>query len=36
MLEQSNNFYTPSGIHVYTKDEMMNDLVDLELHSQNI
>ena len=30
MLEQSNNFYTPSGIHVYTKDEMMNDLVDLE------
>ena len=30
MLEQSSNFYTPSGIHVYTKDEMMNDLVDLE------
>ena len=30
MLEQSNNFYTPSGIHVYTKDKMMNDLVDLE------
>ena len=30
MLEQSNNFYTSSGIHVYTKDEMMNDLVDLE------
>ena len=30
MLEQSNNFYTPSGIHVYTKDDMMNDLVDLE------
>ena len=30
MLEQSNNFYTSSGIHVYTKDKMMNDLVDLE------
>jgi len=30
MLEESNNFYTPSGIHVFTKDEMMNDLVDLE------
>ena len=30
MLEQSSNFYTPSGIHVYTKDDMMNDLVDLE------
>ncbi len=30
MLEESNNFYTPSGIHVFTKDAMMNDLVDLE------
>ena len=31
MLEQSNNFYTSTGIHVYTKDKMMNDLVDLEV-----
>ena len=30
MLEESNNFYTPNGIHVFTKDEMMNDIVDLE------
>jgi hypothetical protein len=30
MLEESNNFYTPSGIHVFTKDKMLNDLVDLD------
>ncbi len=30
MLEETNNFYTSNGIHVYTKDKMMNDLVDLE------
>jgi len=30
MLEESNNFYTHSGIHVFTKDAMMNDLIDLE------
>ena len=31
MLEEKNNFYSPNGIHVYTKDGLMNDLVDLEL-----
>ena len=30
MLEESNNFYTPNGIHVFTKDRMLNDLVDLD------
>jgi len=30
MLEESNNFYTASGIHVFTKDELVNELVDLE------
>jgi hypothetical protein len=30
MLENNNNFYTPNGIHVYTKDELVNDSVDLE------
>ena len=30
MLEESNNFYTASGIHVFTKNKMVNDLVDLE------
>jgi hypothetical protein len=30
MLEQKGNFYTSSGIQVFTKDAMMNDLVDLE------
>jgi hypothetical protein len=30
IVESRNNFYTPSGIHVYTKDELVNDLVDLE------
>ena len=30
MLEEANNFYTSSGIHVFTKDELVNDLVDLE------
>lgn len=30
MLEESNNFYTVSGIHVFTKNKMVNDLVDLE------
>ncbi len=30
MLEESSNFYTPSGIHVFTKDKMLNDLVDLD------
>jgi hypothetical protein len=30
MLKETNNFYTPNGIHVFTKDEMMNDIVDLE------
>jgi len=30
MREQKDNFYTSSGIHVYTKDQMVNDLVDLE------
>ena len=31
MFEETNNFYTSNGIHVYTKDKMMNDLVDLEM-----
>ena len=31
MLEEKNNFYSSNGIHVYTKDGLMNDLVDLEL-----
>ena len=31
MLKEANNFYTPNGIHVFTKDEMMNDLVDIEV-----
>lgn len=31
MLKEVNNFYTPNGIHVFTKDEMMNDLVDIEV-----
>jgi ribosome-binding ATPase YchF (GTP1/OBG family) len=30
MREQKDNFYTANGIHVYTKDQMVNDLVDLE------
>ena len=30
MLENNNNFYTPNGIHVYTKDELVNDSLDLE------
>jgi hypothetical protein len=30
MLEEANNFYTASGIHVFTKDELVNELVDLE------
>jgi len=30
MLESGGNFYTPNGIHVYTKDELVNDAVDLE------
>ena len=30
MLEESSNFYTASGIHVFTKNKMVNDLVDLE------
>jgi hypothetical protein len=30
MLEETNNFYTASGIHVFTKDDLVNDLVDLE------
>jgi len=30
MLKESNNFYTANGIHVFTKDQMMNDIVDLE------
>jgi hypothetical protein len=30
MHEQKDNFYTANGIHVYTKDQMVNDLVDLE------
>ena len=36
MLEESNNFYTPSGIHVFTKDAMMNDLVDLDAVISNL
>ena len=36
MLEESNNFYTPNGIHVFTKDAMMNDLVDLEAVIANL
>jgi len=36
MLKESNNFYTPSGIHVFTKDEMLNDLVDLDLVIANL
>ena len=31
MLKEANNFYTSSGFHVFTKDEMMNDLVDIEV-----
>jgi len=30
MLDESNNFYTPSGIHVFTKDQMLNNSVDLD------
>ena len=30
MLEASGNFYTPSGIQVFTKDEIVNNLVDME------
>jgi hypothetical protein len=36
MFEESNNFYTPSGIHVFTKDAMMNDLVDLDVVISNL
>lgn len=28
--EQVSNFYTPTGIHVYFKDQMLNDSVDVE------
>ena len=30
MLEANGNFYTPSGIQVFTKDEIANNLVDME------
>ena len=30
MLEASGNFYTSSGIQVFTKDEIVNNLVDME------
>ncbi len=30
ILEAVNSFYTPTGIHVYFKDRMMNDKVDVE------
>ena len=28
--EQVSNFYTPTGIHVYFKDHLYNDKVDVE------
>ena len=30
LLETVNNFYTPSGIHVYFKDPLLNDEINLE------
>ena len=30
MLSEKNNYYTRKGIQVFSKDQMMNDLVDLE------
>ena len=30
MLESTGNFYTPSGIQVFTKDQIVNNLVDME------
>ena len=36
MLDESNNFYTPSGIHVFTKDQMLNNSVDLDTVIANL
>ena len=30
LIEQLNNFYTPGGIHVYVKDALINDDIDVE------
>jgi len=30
LLETVNNFYTPTGIHVYFKDPLLNDEIDIE------
>lgn len=30
MLEKQNNFYTPSGIQVFTRDPLINDDVDMD------
>lgn len=30
MLEKQNNFYTPSGIQVFTRDPLVNDDVDMD------
>ena len=30
LIEQQSNFYTPTGIHVYFKDQLSNHKVDIE------
>ena len=30
LIERLNNFYTPGGIHVYVKDALINDDIDVE------
>ena len=30
LTEQLNNFYTPGGLHVYVKDALINDDIDVE------
>ena len=30
MLKESNNFYTSSGIQIFTKDELINDDIDID------
>lgn len=31
LVEQTKNFYTPTGIHVYFKDQVDNHLIDVEM-----
>ncbi len=30
LVEKLSNFYTPAGIHVYVKDKLINQEIDLE------